>query len=482
MINERISFMKVIKRIFPVLCITIAVVVITFFLYYDIMKLEKERCWDELSTTAYSVSREITMKFEDEMVKLRLIKDLMIEDGYLDAESIEGVHLDSIQPTTIFYRIDVLFPDGMLVSNGEEAHNVETDIDFEKIAEKGEYVTKRKTDTITGRECIYYVLPVMNESETEVMAVLIGMIDAVELAQIFHPIIYEGQANVCIIDADDGNYIMDSWHEELGNAYGQLDREKAKGYEDVDMEQMLRNGETGAVAFISKTTGKILYMYCMPMEVYGWQLAIFAPEDVIFEYLLSFKKMVLLAGLIEIFLLILYFLWNISTVRQLEKSNAEILRRKEQLKQISYKDMLTSMYNRNKYTEVKNYLRENVIKNIGIVYMDLNGLKQINDLQMHEAGDRYIRDTAHIILNIFDEKSYRIGGDEFVVIADGMGQEEFLQRVNRLQEDMKKGNISISLGLAWEEVCNDLGSLLKSAEQKMYQDKDNYYLTHEKKR
>lgn len=471
--------MKTMKRILPVICITLAVLIISFLLYSEIMRLEEKRCWQELGTTAQTVKREITTKFEDEIVKLHLIETMMLEDDYLDVESIERLHIDMLEPTTIFSRIDVLYPDNILVSNGIK-HSVEHSIDYEQLKEKGEYLTSRRTDEQTGKECVYYVLPVVKDDE--IRAVIIGVIDAMGLAEIFQPLIYNGEANVCIIDADDGAYIMDSWHDTLENLYAQTEREKLKEYEHIDLQDEMKNLRTGTIAFVSRTTGKPLYMYYMPMDIHNWQLAIFVQESVVFKYLFSIQKLFVLVGITEVILLVLYFGWNIRTVKQLERSNAEISRRKEQLKRISYKDMLTSMYNRNKYTEVKNALREKLLENVGIIYMDLNGLKQINDSQMHEAGDRYICNAAHVILNVFDEKSYRIGGDEFVVLADGIEQAEFMEKVTVLQENMKKEKISISIGIAWKEKCEDLGNLLKCAEEEMYKDKDAYYLTHKKKR
>lgn len=470
---------KIIRRILPVVAITLAVMVISLVLYREVMNLEEERCWDELRTTAQTVTREITSKFNDEIVKLHLIKTMMLEDDYLDVDSIEKLHIDIVEPTTIFSRIDVLYPDNTIVSNGTK-RSLEKEVDFKQIKEKGEYLTARKTDTQTGKECAYYILPVVEEEV--IRAVIIGVIESNGLAEIFQPLIYDGEANICIIDADDGNYIMDSWHETLENLYDQKERKRLKEYEDVDLQSEMESLHTGTIAFVSNTTGKSMYMYYMPMDIYNWQLAIFVQGSVVFRYLFSFQRLFLFAGMVELILLVVYFGWNLSTVRQLEKSNAEILKRKEQLRQISYKDMLTSMYNRNKYTEVKNFLREKIVANMGVVYMDLNGLKQINDSQMHEAGDRYICDAAYVILNIFDEKSYRIGGDEFVVLADGIEEDEFLKKVERLKSDMKKGNISISMGMQWQAECQDLGALLKSAEEEMYQDKDCYYLTHEKKR
>lgn len=470
--------MKAIKRILPVLCITAVILTISQLLYYEILEREEARCWQELSTTAQSIKKEITTKFMDEIVKLHLIEAIMLEDDVFEVDDLDSLHLGTIQPTTIFARIDILYPDNTLISNGIESV-VDRDIHFADIAAKGEYLTSRKTDVETGKECVYYVLPVIKNDE--IFAVIIGVIEAKSLSDIFRPIIYNGQANICIIDTEDGNYIMDSWHDELGNAYEMTERKKLKGFEEVDLQEALRNLETGAVAFESSTTGTPIYMYYTSMDMFDWQLSIFAQEEVFFGELIHFQRMFLFAGIVEIILLVLYFLWNISTVKQLEKSNAEIEKQKEKLRYISYRDMLTSMYNRNKYIEVWNSLREKKLQKAGAAYIDLNGLKQINDSQMHEAGDIYICNAAKVISEIFEENSYRIGGDEFVILAVDIEKNQFMDKMQTLQENMINKNISVSIGFLWEESCSNLDALLKEAEKRMYEEKQSYYLTHVRK-
>lgn len=257
--------MKTMKQILPVVFITGFIVLTSLLLYHVMMKHEEERSWDELSSTAQYISSEISSKFQDEIVKLHLIETIMIQDDVLSPEDIDTLHLDTIQPTTIFSRIDILFPDNTLVSN-QTTRKLDNGLAFDEIVEKGEYLTNRMTDFQTGEECIYYVLPVSKNEE--LIAVILAMVDAESLSGIFQPTIYNDYSNICLIDMEDGNYIMDSWHDELGNAYEEEARKKVKGYEDVDLQSELKHGKTGTIAFISRTTGNPLYMYYTPVEMF----------------------------------------------------------------------------------------------------------------------------------------------------------------------------------------------------------------------
>ena len=136
------------------------------------------------------------------------------------------------------------------------------------------------------------------------------------------------------------------------------------------------------------------------------------------------------------------------------------------------------MYNRNKYMDTLDGYRGHRLKNVGVLYIDLNGLKYINDSQSHEAGDRYICDAAVAILQAFSGSSYRIGGDEFVVMAVDMAKTEFDERLSTLKQSAADRHVSFSVGSAWQGDADDLESLIKSAEKAMYVEKKSYYAEH----
>lgn len=468
--------MKMFRRLLPVLCITLLTVVISLMLYNEMTYHEEEKAWQELSSTGQTTVERIQSKFQDEIVKLRLIESIMKDNS---GAAGQALHLDVVQPTTMFARIDVLYPDGSIFSN-EETIPTDKSIDFAEVAAKGEYMTQRKTDFLTGEECVYYVLPVMQEEQ--VQAVLIGMINTNSLTSAFQPLIYNGQADIQIIDTKDGSYIMDSWHDTLGNAYAHGQRARTREHEDFDMQLALREQQTGTVAFTSETTGEKLYMYLTPVGMFDWQLSIFAREDVLFADLMNMRRVFVIAGVTEALLLALYFWWNIRTVLLLERSLAENEQQKEALRLLSYQDGLTLLFNRNKYTELEKQFDGSALHHTGVAYIDLNGLKQINDQQSHGAGDEYIRRTALILSDFFAGQCYRLGGDEFLVVSPQVEQEDFEQRMVEMRQHMAQEHISVSVGSVWKEECDTLKELLGEAEKEMYQAKAAYYQVHDRRR
>lgn len=145
------------------------------------------------------------------------------------------------------------------------------------------------------------------------------------------------------------------------------------------------------------------------------------------------------------------------------------------LKFLSYRDMLTMLYNRNKYIEILDDGMNRKVNQTGVAYIDLNGLKKINDQQGHEAGDIRIRGAARIIWDIFPEHAYRIGGDEFVVIVPEISEAEFEQKMQKLRDVMLKNEVSVSIGSVYGEKEENLEQMLKEADQKMYVEKKQYH-------
>ena len=112
---------------------------------------------------------------------------------------------------------------------------------------------------------------------------------------------------------------------------------------------------------------------------------------------------------------------------------------------------------------------------IGAIYIDLNGLKKVNDEQGHRAGDELIVRAAGTIAGIFAEDAYRVGGDEFVVILLDVSREEFARKTEQLRRQMQENSVDASIGGVWQASTENLEDLLRRADENMYREKKRYY-------
>lgn len=162
---------------------------------------------------------------------------------------------------------------------------------------------------------------------------------------------------------------------------------------------------------------------------------------------------------------VLYFIQN-----DLEKRRVM-----EQLERLSYEDTLTGLYNRNRYNEVRTAMKKKAPDKLGIIYMDLNGLKRANDTFGHDYGDKLICRTAKILKKIIGKDTYRIGGDEFVAICPGIEKEDLEQKTGQLRQRAKEEKIEVSIGISWRDENVHIKEQLFEADQRMYEEKKIYY-------
>ena len=111
-----------------------------------------------------------------------------------------------------------------------------------------------------------------------------------------------------------------------------------------------------------------------------------------------------------------------------------------------------------------------------VIILDINDLKKINDTEGHQAGDQYIKDSCKIICSTFSHSPvFRVGGDEFVVLAQGEDYENVDVLVENLRvrndEASKTGGIVIACGMAKFENDSYVAEVFERADTRMYENK-----------
>ena len=146
-------------------------------------------------------------------------------------------------------------------------------------------------------------------------------------------------------------------------------------------------------------------------------------------------------------------------------------------------DALTRLNNRNamdEYTAKLTSGEEKLPETMGVVFADLNGLKRVNDEEGHDAGDKLLKRAAALLRLVFgDEQIYRAGGDEFIVFCQNTTEERVEEQVSQLKGMAENTNdVSFAVGSVFCTGAYDINAAIQGADDKMYQDKNNYYLTH----
>lgn len=156
------------------------------------------------------------------------------------------------------------------------------------------------------------------------------------------------------------------------------------------------------------------------------------------------------------------------------------------LRSLSMLDELTGLYNRRGFLNLAAQhlkLAQRTLRGLSLVYVDLDGLKQINDTFGHQEGDKALMATADILRGTFRSSDVlaRIGGDEFAVLAIEARKDSNEVLGPRLQDKVAEHNaqrslsyqLSVSEGMVYldPQQAVSLEELMAQADQALYEQK-----------
>ena len=140
-------------------------------------------------------------------------------------------------------------------------------------------------------------------------------------------------------------------------------------------------------------------------------------------------------------------------------------------------DVLTGLFNRASYFDDFHKLTKEIT---GIIQLDMNGLKYLNDNFGHLEGDKGLKRIANAISNNATRKmyAYRLGGDEFIVLAINESEGRIMKFISSFKKELKDTNYYCSIGYAYRDKdCDSTDKMFKLSEERMYQDKAEFYKT-----
>lgn len=151
------------------------------------------------------------------------------------------------------------------------------------------------------------------------------------------------------------------------------------------------------------------------------------------------------------------------------------------LDEMSRFDVLTRLPNRRAMISRVNTIRDDRLrKPYGIISVDLNGLKVVNDNAGHDAGDTLLVHAAEILREEFYEgDAFRTGGDEFIVVCYGVERDVFHRKLKSLREAFARDDdISAAMGAYWTNGSMEPRQVFMKADEQMYVDKRAFYARH----
>lgn len=457
------------KQITLVLIFTVIVAaVLTIHIVYTINSVNNtvtNACFNDLTDVSESLANDLKKTTEMDRTTLTAMA-AVIESGdkTSDKELCSVLNSFNSEASYISY-VELLCPDNTILSSDGSRRSVKGIMDFDEIAKKGSYITDIKISTLhPGEKVIRNVVPVKKGDKTQY--ILFGTVRLSDLATKYKTDFYNGHAYSYLIDGNTGDFLLDTWHKTLGNIADVDERTMLPGFSFDKATKNLKKGIGGDLSFVSKTTGEVLYMHYAPVGVNNWSVAVTVQQQYAFSESDSVSKSLYSMSIVVGSVLLIYMVFI----------TACLLRAYRKIKEIGLKDQTTQLLNRNAYDTFITKNKEFTFETIACIYVDANGLHEINNRYGHAVGDQMLRFVADALKEQFKFKSiYRIGGDEFVVFNETDDVKVCSEKIENVKASLKKHDYSVSAGIVYRE--NEIGvdRIIREADEKMLQDKQEYY-------
>ncbi len=430
-----------------------------------------QHSFDELTASTRRLAEDYYSALKNDQVLLSAVAKLIAEQESENADLILQI-MNSFDFTESFIsNMILLLPDGRLLHTDGVWYDVSDKVDFAAEAAKGAYLSDRVRSLVSPDQFVVRsAAPVIRDGKT--IAILYGVVSLRDIPRAYASDYYNGKGFVLLVDGSTGDILLDTWHDTLGNLSDMSGRETLEGYTYEQAVENMRCGRSGDMRSVSKTSGSILYMHYEPVGINNWSLTIgVSKEDALEGLRASMWALYLMAIIAGVVLLvyIVYMFWYLASARR-------------SVYRTSITDQCTGLMNRSAYEKLLHGGERHTSVPTVCIYIDANGLHEINNKRGHEAGDKLLQSVAECLRAQFpDDGLYRIGGDEFVVFskADAAVCEARMQAVSSA---LAAQDYSISYGIAAQRASAGLGDLVREADENMLKNKRSYYAEHDRRR
>ncbi len=318
---------KVIFKILPIIITTVVAMSLIFLIYLNVLDSETENCWERLDDGVTNLSVRVKRSFGENLNLLGRVADAMpMQDEFYEIDEVLD-YIKSVRENTIYQRIDILYPNNELLTEDGNVHTLVGQIPFSELEKKGTHISSRYTDHFhseSGCEVIYCTAPIVKEGETT--ALLIGVIECDDLKNYFSLNLYGNRSQIFVIDRTDGKFIVDNWHDTLGDLSDIGRRDRLPEYDNVNFAEDIKNGNKGRFAFVSKQNGKVSYMTYSPVDddKFQWTVAVMVQEDIAMENVSRLSGYMRIVAVIITICVMMYIVWNTVIVSRSVKNEEQV--------------------------------------------------------------------------------------------------------------------------------------------------------------
>ena len=311
--------------------------------YIQSSSIIRKRSLSRMEEGVNTVIEEITGKLSRDSKILNSAANILSTADNFDTETMKEA-MTAFSPLMETMKMNILMPDNTVISANGNAMNGGNSISFENEAPLGEHVSNRMTSIIDDNTLILrHFVPIIKNGET--VALLFGVTRLSELPKIMNiDNIYNASASVFIIDTENGDFIMDTWHESLGNIKD-FKMRKTRGKNSWDNNlQKLMNRETGYIEYKSQKSNEWTYLYYSPAKINQWTIAVSVPKKEAFQSVYAIRRVWLIIASLAVIAVAIYYLWVRKNAKQVINNAVEQAVLEEKLQKAEAAERAKTMF------------------------------------------------------------------------------------------------------------------------------------------
>ena len=276
--------------------------------YFRISTLIEKRCINRMEEGANTVITEIQQKVIRDSRLLNSLANILSSAESFDPDTLSE-SISTFAPLLETMQVRILLPDNTVIEANGDRIDGTSQMSFQALAPLGEHVSNRMFSLEeAGEPVLRHYIPIVHDGET--VAILYGVTMVNDLPDIMNVNnIYNSNSSAFIIDTQNGDFIMDTYHEEAGNLYDFASRETEDGSSWDEHFKKMTNLQKGYVVFYSPIADEWFYMYYAPADINRWEIAVAVPKSNAFANLYAIRRIFyIMAGCLAV-IMVLYYLW-----------------------------------------------------------------------------------------------------------------------------------------------------------------------------
>ena len=279
----------------------IMIVVLTVLLtamYMRMMVVLRARSIERMDEGVNTVIQQVTNLLTSDSRVLNAAADTIADSDDFSIDSLRQT-VTAFNPLLGTMDMYIVLPDDTVIRPDGTVIDGTGMISFDELAPMGEHLSGRSFSNLYQTQVLRHYVPIVDNGETVGilygLTILEDMQESMNIGNLFN-----SKASVYIIDIETGDFIMDTYHPNLGNI---------SDHSIKDLEERIAHHETGYLRYYSTFSDQWMYVYYAPANVSEWAIAVTVPEKDTLANMFAIQRIFMFIGVLMAIAVAVYYTW-----------------------------------------------------------------------------------------------------------------------------------------------------------------------------